>query len=275
MTVYLDNTGEPIIPGKEFPPSELRFSRLKHMGRTPMHFKHACETPFEATPAMRFGTLVHAMVLGGEFVTWEHPNGRSGKGWKAFKEEHEGEFIVTSAEVLKALPVARAVQQHPAVRETGCLDGDREVELHWKRWGVDCGGRLDVVGRQSFGTFVTDLKTTVDAEPDRFQWQARKMSYHGQIEWYGAGAVLSGHLEQVDHHYLVAVESKGAHGVSVHRLTRENLDFAQRITRGWVESYRNCAESNSWPGYDECVVPFDVPEDDLGLVFGDEDDEAA
>lgn len=263
----LDHYGEPLT----WPPTRLGFSRLKQIGRSPAHYRAACMEPFAPTDAMRFGTLVHALVLGGEFVVWEHENGRRGAGWKAFAAEHAGKHVVTRAELDRAMPIMRAVHEDPVVRETGCLVGDRELQVDWAAFGSECRGRVDVLDRKR--RYVTDLKVCREAHPIRFQWQARRLGYHAQGEWYARGTesaygLPDGHVEHV---YLVAVESAPPHLVTVHRLTDALRDEASRQLHGWLETLRTCEASDEWPGYAQYVVPFDVLEDDAGLVWGDDD----
>jgi hypothetical protein len=51
----LAERSRPMLPRDGF----LHFSTLKHMARSPAHYREACVAPFEPTPVMRLGTLVH------------------------------------------------------------------------------------------------------------------------------------------------------------------------------------------------------------------------
>lgn len=263
--VILDHYGEPL----EWPPRALSFSALKQMGRSPAHYRAAVTQQLVETPAMRFGTLVHAIVLGGDFAVYEGE--RRGNAWKAFEEEHAGRFIVTKKEYDRAAEVARAVHDDPVVRETGVLVGDREVTLKWDAHGRACRGRLDVLKPRRF---ITDLKLTRDAHPERFHWQARRLAYPAQMEWYAQGAaVATGH--EVTDLYIVAVESSPPHLVTVHRVSDELRDQARRQIVGWLEALRVCEDSDEWPGYAQHIVPMDVLEEGDGLAWGDDEEEAA
>lgn len=139
---------------------ELHWSQLKHMGRSPAHFKHAVLNPIEPTPAMRLGTLVHSLILGGRFHVWDGE--RRGAAWNEFETSHLG-LIVTTKEVERARRMAGAVKASPLAQPL--LVGDKEREWETTMFGRRCAGRIDVSGRG----FVVDVKTTNTAEPARFQ----------------------------------------------------------------------------------------------------------
>jgi len=114
-----------------FPPDELHFSQLKRMGRSPAHFRAGILHPSASTPAQSFGSLVHVLVLGGEFVLFEGKRAGSpwaafkgllageahfvfdekhtGKAWTQAKEDADGRIIVTSADV-EAAELGAAIQ---------------------------------------------------------------------------------------------------------------------------------------------------------------------
>ncbi|MEM9194841.1 MAG: PD-(D/E)XK nuclease-like domain-containing protein [Myxococcota bacterium] len=99
---------------------ELHFTRLKLMARSPAHYA-AYQDLTEPTAAMRLGTAVHALALGGDLIRYDgERKGNAwqsfkalvdgadhyvfdaphrGNAWKAAKEEAAGRVIVTSADV--------------------------------------------------------------------------------------------------------------------------------------------------------------------------------
>lgn len=233
----------------------IRFSTLKHMGRSPAHYKQALETPFSPTPAMLLGTIVHGLVLGhrcDELVIYD--GDRRGKAWADFKAAYEGCEIVTAAEVERAKPIADAVLRDPVAAPF--LLGQHERTLHWERAGMSCRGTPDVIGADH----IADLKTTNDARPWAFQRQALKMAYHAQLEWYHHAAAENGlHLHEC---VLVAVETSAPYAVTVLRLTDRALDAGRRMNSAWLQQLRVCEESGEWPGYAQRVLELDVPDDD-------------
>lgn len=243
----------------------IRFSELKQMARSPAHFMCSLQTPFEQTPAMRLGSLVHCVLLGGDWHVFEGT--RRGKAWDEFQAEHDGELIVTPSELATATAIRDHVRQNPLAM--AALTGQHEVELFRDFAGRKLGGTLDVLG----DGFITDLKTTHDASPDRFPWQLRKMSYDAQLDWYAELARANGH--RVDHCRVVAVETKPPYAVTVFRVLPRQLEAGAMKWRGWLEMLFACEASGVWPEYSEAEVDIDVPEEDETFGLSGLEEEAA
>lgn len=248
-----------------FPPELVRFSTLKRIALSPAHYRAAVEEPFASSAAMRHGTLIHAICLGGDFVVYDGE--RRGKSWQTFAEEHEGRTIVTRAEHDRAMECARVVMTHPIAGPL--LRGQREIELRWEWCGRACGGRLDVLGP----SFVNDLKTTTRSEPGWFGRHALRMHYHVQAAWYREGARQNGHT--ADAAYLTAVEIKPPYAVTVMRLTERALEEGERIARLWMERLLGCEAVGEWPEYAQSVIDLDVPDEQEFLFAEDAEEEAA
>lgn len=289
---------------------QVRFSRLKWMARSPLHYRHASVTE---TAATRGGTLVHAMLLGGDVIrydgersgsAWAHFKGlvageeyvifdgpRTGKAWKAAKEAAAGALIVTSEDIERAAiarevqcarltlgfypaPIvttkeydaanrcADAVRADPIARDL--LVGAHEVELSWRSHDLDCGGRIDVLGHRR----IADLKTTRDSEPDWFGRYALRNAYPAQLDWYSEGARENGFA--IDESWIVAVETRAPYPVTCHRLTPRALEKGRALWCSWMERLRVCLEADEWPGYVQCAVDLDAPDDEIELIYADE-----
>jgi hypothetical protein len=249
---------------RTFPPRVVRLSELKAIARSPEHFKAAYEYPKEESAAMRFGTLVHSLILGGtSFVVFEGER-RSGKKWDAFEEEHAGKLIVKQSELDEGLAIARKVQRHHYAGPL--LDGKCEHELRWKFKGRDCAGKLDVLGNRQ----ITDVKITASAEPGWFRRQAIRMAMHAQLAWYREGA--RGNGLTIDGLNLIAVEAAQPHTITVFQLSDRLADEGLRACCSWMErlEVHEAAQAGGyWPGYSECPVLLDV-EDELDLTYGDQ-----
>lgn len=238
----------------------VRFSRLRLMGRSPAHYA-ACNVT--TTAAMDRGTAVHAMLFGGrEVMTWEEGRPRRGKDFDKFQADHPDALILPAKEYAQAQAIAVAVKSNPLAARV--LDGELEVERAWKFGDRACAGRLDV---QAPG-FITDLKVTNSAQPDRLQHQADRMGWFAQLAWYLDG-VIAGHHGTPEAAYIVAVEPLAPFAVTVGRVNPEALDKGRRTYRLWLEMLLNCEASDSWPAYAQSVVDLRAPEDDVALDFGD------
>lgn len=233
----------------------LHFSRLKLMSRSPAHYRVGFGEP---TPAMRFGTLVHTVLLGGDYAVWE--GDRRGNVWKDFEAKHEGRLIVTSKEYQAALQCAEAVRADRVAAPL--LEGKHEQAWAATLYGRPCEGRIDIAGPRA----TVDLKTTSDASPWRFQRQCLALAYHAQLAWYQDARRALG--EDPGEAYLIGVETKAPFAVTVLRITPRALDEGRRITRLWVERLEACELANEWPGYVQSAVDLDTSTDDE-IVFRD------
>lgn len=237
----------------------IRFSNLKHIARSPAHYLASLNTDFEPTAAMRTGTIVHAMVLGGRLTVYEGE--RRGNAWKEFKAAHDGTTIVTAKEVEAARPVADAVLADRRVREL--LEGTtREETVFWDHVGRACRGTPDAYRSD----MVLDLKSTTDTRPDKFEWQCRRMAYTVQAVWYADGLRRAGKANP-ERHVIVGVEVKAPYPVTVFELTPRMVDEARRTYGGWMETLRVCEESDRFPAYSEAILPLDVIETEAEIEF--------
>jgi len=247
----------------------VRFSRLKLMARSPLHYAAAT---VEETMAMEVGSAVHSLVLGGQRVTiWDkvsdkgNPCPRRGKDYEAFEADNHGALILTPGEYDSATAIANAVKANRLAMKA--LDGDLEQECTWRFGKRQCAGRMDAIAFDG----VTELKVSNTADPARFIWHALKMGWLSQGVWYLDGLAAGGRL--LEHVRIVAVEPKPPYAVTVFRLSANTIDQARRTYRGWFERLLVCERNDEWPPYAQSEVELDVPDNDVQLDFGD--DEAA
>lgn len=242
----------------------LHFSALKMMAKSALHYRTYVDSGLAATAAMNRGTLVHALLLGGDFVIYEGE--RRGNAWKCFEEDNLDRFIATRAEYDRAARVADAVRAHPIAAPL--LVGETERSWTATLYGRTCAGRIDVAG---IGHTV-DLKLARDTHPARFQRACLSMAYHAQLAWYGDARRALGELP--GELYIIGVEPNPPYAVTVLRVTDRAALEGRKLTRLWLEQLAACEAANAWPGYAQGVVDLDVVEDDE-LIFASDDDGAA
>jgi len=234
----------------------IRYSHLRAIARSPMHYRAAVEAPREQTPAMRMGTIVHGLVLGGDTGPVIYEGERRGKAWADFAAAHEGRDIVTSSEVARAVPIVDAVLADPVAGPLLRAEGARREErLTWTFDDLPCQGTPDSWDPET--GILLDLKTCSDASPRKFASHAWSYSYHAQLAWYAHALTLAGHT--VRECLLVAVETSAPYGVTVHRLSPRALEEGTRAWRAWWEQLRVCLAADQWPGYAESICTLDVP----------------
>lgn len=248
------------------PFAPLRFSRLKLMAKSPAHVRYALDQDlagnnnWDDTPSRRLGRLAHSVFLG-QPLPLVFPGDRRGKAWTEFKEAHAGEDIVKQEELDTATAMAEALDAHAEASEL--LRGIIEQTRYFFFGGRPCRATPDVYLKAKH---LTDLKSTTDASPERFPWQALKLGYHGQLAFYLDALIALGEPEP-ERVAIVAVETKPPHVVNVFALLPEATEFGRRQYRGWLERFLVCEASNDWPGYIPGVLS--APEENVQLIGAD------
>lgn len=186
--------------------------------------------PPAESPALAFGTLVHTIILEPHrldcYVSLDAAaiagtNPKTGRPydapqmtskWKAAvaEAEQDGKTVVALADWEAAHRMAEAVHAHRTARQVLDLCQRREVS-GWAEHpsGVLVKGRLDMLGVGLAG----DLKTTQDADPDRFGRTCHDFGYHVSAANYLDIALAAG--EDVQGVCFVNVEKAEPYRVSV------------------------------------------------------------
>lgn len=252
------NDAKPVIDPRTVP---VRFSNLKHMARSALHYHDAVQLGREDTLAMRLGRGAHAMVLGEPVVKWKgkKPNSpRNGKDWDKFKADHPGAEILNAKEWAIAEGIANAIRRHPIAAPI--LFGDDailEQTIEWEWLGRKCTSRPD---SRKGSAIVADLKTTQCAEPNKFKRDAMWRAYNAQLAFYGL-AVEHATGVRPEKLYVVAVESKRPYAVQVLELDEGARLQGEKLCRQWFEALLVAEASDSWPAYTDAIVKFDIPSD--------------
>lgn len=245
--------------------SELHWSQLRNMAKSPKHFKYCLDKPFKPTPAMRFGSLVDALLFGtfdGKFKVFGQA--RRGKAWADYKEKYgETHEIVTQDEHSRAWYAVESIQRSSEAMRA-IERGDWQKSETWEVAGVKCAGTADV-----FGNGLVELKVTSMIHPERFSWHARRMMWHAQLAWYAHGLGV----ERDEPISIVAVEPKPPYDVAVYDLTENCIQAGHRLWSSLFEQYQGCVKTDHWPGCGgDGIKLFDVPDDDtLSLVLEGEE----
>ena len=258
-----DEDGVHIVDPRSVP---VRFSNLKRMAQSPLHYWQSVQSGFEETLALRLGAGTHALLFKQSLIVFDGKV-RNGKVWDKFAADHADKVILNRKEYAQAESVATAIHRHKRASELlFAKDAVIEERIHWKFMGRDCAGTPDV----RTPSYVVDLKTTICSEPVKFNRDGRWRSYHAQLAWY-LDAVLQAGLGAPAEAYIVAVESNPPHPVTVMRLTERALDAGRKLVRPWFERLIGCEQENYWPAYVADVVEFDVDDTEFSLRIEGED----
>ena len=247
----------------------VNISSLKHMQRSPLHYRHALTAAAKTSPAMALGTAAHAAVLEpqrfvDEFVVFCGAV-RRGKDWDAFSADAEARklTVVTEAERSTALSISESVRACPdAMRYLQA--GAPEVTMLWDCMGIACKGRADWLTPAE--TVLVGLKTTRDCRPREFGRQAAQLGYHLQWAFYADGMqAITGRAPKV---VEIVVESAAPHAVAVYVIPDAVLDQGREEYLALLDQLAGCRETDNWPGPIDGEVEFSLP----AWVYGDAGD---
>jgi PDDEXK-like domain of unknown function (DUF3799) len=245
----------------------VNYSLLKHFARSPAHAREYMLHPLEPTPAMDEGTALHCAILepkrfATDYVVAPQCDRRTTAGknaWKEFEEENHGKAYLSAddAEGVKAMTDSAFANE--TVSNLLSSPGRQEVAVVWtdKQTGLRCKALIDRVTHFAGWTVIVDLKKCRDAAPWSFGAQVARLAYHEQAAYYLDG--LSALAAANRRFFWVAIEDERPYAVAVYEATDEILDQGRLLYREHLAAYKQCVESNVWPGYPNGVQPLRLP----------------
>ena len=121
----------------------VNWSTLKHLMRSPAHYRAAMLGKSEDTPALKMGRAIHLAAFEPErwksdVAIWDGGR-RFGKEWDTFQADHRGLELLKADEAEEALAIGEAARARAG---TLMAKGQRELTLQWKHAnGLDARGR--------------------------------------------------------------------------------------------------------------------------------------
>jgi len=241
----------------------LSNSAMGLLARSPAHLHASFDEPFEATPAMHFGSVLHARVLEPDKAPFwavepEDHDGRTklGKEWKRSVLE-TFDFILSADDAWAIGAMADAIRTHQTASQA-LKDGKAEVSI----FVDDANGlrrkcRIDWV---SAGNSLVDIKTTEDARPEAFMRSAVTFGYHRQAAWYLDTWNLIAPTEQRKEHFVfIAIEKKRPYALSVYIPTMQAIEYGRAEYARLSALYRECVKNDEWPGYPSDIQWLELP----------------
>lgn len=207
----------------------LSSSNLKTILISPAHYIESKKT-HKDTPAMKFGRLAHAGVLEPDKFN------KSAFAAKTDKEKADIDKVIAMRERIKA--------------EAGqCLIGDYEQSgyYHSPKYGL-LKIRPDILG----GSYISDIKTCMDARYNPFNRDVKKQKYELSAAFYlmVANRIKAESEPELKTFYWIAVEKTAPFGVKVYEASEEMLDrgYEQVITA--LDAYDDARSYDDWKAYD-------------------------
>jgi len=252
-------------------------SGLKLIAKSPAHYHASLTAPVEQTPAMAFGSAVHAAILEPDEFDNRYtvmPEGLTRQS-KEGKEVYaaiiaSGRSVISHDDMHRIRDMQAAVNAHPAASFALSQPAFIEQPHLFMLNGVPAKMKPDFIIE---GRGIYDLKTTTDASPAQFQRQIMRLDMAIQAAFYidGYHRIYGAQIP----FYWIAVESKPPHIVAVYQASPAMIKYGRQRYMELLEIYEQCMATNIWPGYGNAVQVMDLPEwamhDADDFTFNDEE----
>jgi len=217
-------------------------------------------TPRKKTPSLRWGSLVHTIILEPQLVGTEWavmPEGLDkGKGAKAREEEFEmasiGKEIVSHDEYVQLCNIAKAVQEDTEASALLSGEGVNEASFFWTDpiTGIEMRCRPD---RYREDGLIVDAKTTPSIEHFAFRRSCWEFGYDRQSALYTDGIEIATGKKPTGFAFI-AIEGKEAPEifVQVFVMTEADIEIGRRRYRKGLDlmaEYQTTlgADPQAWP----------------------------
>ena len=171
-------------------------SDLKRMMKSMAHWKYYHDHPDDSdTDALQFGRAYHKLMLepddfDNEFIVSPKFDRRTKEGKAAYEEflkKADGKEVINEETYQTLLEMRVALYDTPFVKLL--IKGEHEKSFFWTdpESGIKCKCRPDSFGQIKGQYVAIDLKTTNDAETDKFMKDALKFGYDIQAAHYTEG----------------------------------------------------------------------------------------
>ena len=234
----------------------LSVSGAKRILDSPARYRWERDNPPQKS-VFDFGHAAHKKVLGVGLEIVACPtdllakNGAAStaaaKEWIAAARA-EGKVVLKAEEIATIDAMAAAIEDNPDAVAL-LTEGEPETSFSWtdEATGVLLRGRADWITTYGGVPVVVDYKTTTDANPESFRWEAGRLNYHMQDAWYREGLT---HLTGEPHAFVFIVQEKTApYFVSVVELDDDARDIGAQRNGVARRIYQHCLATDTWPAY--------------------------
>jgi exodeoxyribonuclease VIII len=219
-------------------------SYIRRFGQSQLH---AVEHKQESTPALKFGTAAHSLIVEGREAFDKEVKIVSGSPYtKAYKEEkadyEEQGYIVLKEAELELLESMKANMIYEGNAYLNAKGKVAEASIYWYEDDVLCKCRPDLMcpplsqPNSDSKIVIVDYKTTISCEPYAFNKSVSKYGYDMQASWYRRGLESAGY--SVDGFVFIAQEKTHPYASKVFRITKEQMDYAWKVMERYLEEYK-------------------------------------
>lgn len=244
------------IPNKEYRQREgVSSTDLKHMAKSPAHFRYWKDHPQEDTPALLIGRASHKYMLEKddfftEFAVAPNVDRRTKAGkeeYAKFLEDSNGKDIISADDFQKIQEMHEALYSTAFVEQL--LSGEKELSffLEDEETGVMMKCRPDALVQVGDAHILVDYKSTADASSEAFMKSAINLMYDMQASYYKDALDK---IKNVEHVFIfIAQEKNPPYAVNVLEANEYFLKSGADMWRTYLNMYAECEKTGVWSGY--------------------------
>ena len=227
---------------------------LKHIVKSPAHFRYWKDNPQEDTPALLFGRAVHKYVLEKEDFFKEFAvapifdrRTKEGKAaWDNFQSESIGKDVITQEDFEKIKAMYDALYSTPYVAKL--LSGSKELSFFKEDeiTGTTIKCRPDCLTDIGDTHLLIDYKSCADATSEQFMKDAIKLMYDLQLAFYKD--ILDKERGCEHTVIFIAQEKTAPYLVNVFEANEYFIKSGRDMYRTYLDIYAECEKSGNWYG---------------------------
>lgn len=240
----------------------LNWSTLKHIGKSPKHFKHVKDHGDDDTASRVMLRACHSWVLEPknfkrDFALCDVRRDIRTAKYKDWLADNEGKSALNKKELHEVQSIGNAARK---VLLANMPDGETHFErvIEFKYRGQDCKARLDCVVINNGAAHIIDMKTVADINVRFMENEMAKKKYHGQLAFYREAVKYWQGVDDVQCS-LLAVESAAPHDCAFQPVDDDALWAGQKLIDELIDTYTHCKNTNLWPGQYPDPVTISIP----------------
>jgi hypothetical protein len=273
----------PTIPAAQYHQRRLDVataSGLKHMLRSPAHFRHWATHPEDdkASPALTFGRALHSAILEPDVFArtyavveagapkyptpaqWNakksNPDSEAAKAWwTEWEANNAGRIRLSLDDYDRAQRMADSARSHPVAAGL-IVGGDREITFRWhdEATGLACQSRADLYAP---GEFLMDVKSCRDASAEGFARAVHSYTYDLQAAHYVEGIRACG--DAIRWFVFLAIESEAPYVCQPFVLDAQAESRGVTLRQRAITRQAECLRAGRWPGSSEQLGEVRLP----------------
>jgi hypothetical protein len=201
------------LPNEDYHASVgISSSYVRRFGQSQLH---AVNYTSESTPALKFGTAAHSLLVEGQEAFDKEVRVLTGSPYtKAYKEE-KAEYEEQGFIVLKE-------------DEAEIITGMKENMIYEGNAYLNAKGKIPEASIY--------YKTTQSCEPHAFNYSVKKYGYDMQAAYYRRGVEMAGY--EVTDFLFIAQEKVHPYASKVFRITKEQMDYGWTMMEQYLNDYK-------------------------------------